>query len=101
MDRRLSFQTLLENLLGSRNVYFQPPENVSIAYPAIVYNLTNVDVKRADNNVYTHRAGYDVKYISRSPTGEIKTELLKLPMSSFVREYVASGLNHTVYRIYF
>lgn len=101
MDRRLSFQTLLESLLGSGNVYFQPPDNLQMSYPAIVYNLSNVDVKRADNSVYAHRAGYDVKYISRSPVGDIKTQLLKLPMSSFVREYVVSGLNHTVYRIYF
>ena len=37
MANRLDLQALLEDLLGSRNVYYQPPESVKMNYPAIVY----------------------------------------------------------------
>ena len=34
---RLELQSVLEQTLGSRNVYFQPPASVKMKYPAIVY----------------------------------------------------------------
>lgn len=37
MASRLDLQTFLEELLESKNVYFQPPESVKMKYPAIVY----------------------------------------------------------------
>ena len=39
MANRLDLQALLEDLLGSRNVYYQPPESDKMNYPAIVYAL--------------------------------------------------------------
>ena len=30
---RLALQSLLEELLGSKNVYYQPPENLKMVYP--------------------------------------------------------------------
>ena len=38
MARRLELQNLLANLLGTNNVYFQPPPTVQMEYPAIVYH---------------------------------------------------------------
>ena len=37
MADRKALQADLEQLIGSRNVYYQPPENVKMNYPAIVY----------------------------------------------------------------
>ena len=37
VDRRNDLQKLLVEVLGSKNVYFQPPESVKMKYPAIVY----------------------------------------------------------------
>ena len=37
MATRLQLQAQLEEMLGSRNVYYQPPESVKLEYPAIVY----------------------------------------------------------------
>ena len=39
MAPRLDLQKLLVELLGSDNVYFQPPPSVQMNYPAIVYKL--------------------------------------------------------------
>ena len=43
---------LCDDILGSPNVYFQPPANVLMNYPAIVYALKGIDTVRADNRVY-------------------------------------------------
>ena len=40
MGTRLELQNKLEELLGSRHVYFQPPESVKMEYPAIKYSMT-------------------------------------------------------------
>lgn len=40
MGTRLELQSKLVELLGSKHVYYQPPESVKIEYPAIVYSKT-------------------------------------------------------------
>ena len=37
MGTRLNLQSKLEELLGSRYVYYQPSPNVKMTYPAITY----------------------------------------------------------------
>lgn len=44
MASRLNLQTFLEEILESRNVYFQPPESVKMKYPAIVYALDDIEM---------------------------------------------------------
>ena len=51
MNRRLELHELLCETLGSRQVYFQPPVNVSMRYPAIVYSRDDIRNNFADNYV--------------------------------------------------
>ena len=97
---RLSFQSLLETLLGSENVYYQPPPNVTMQYPCIVYEDDDDSVKRADNQVYDWTQRYQVTYIDKNPDSEVKKLLRLLPYSSFSRHFATSGLNHDVFVIY-
>ena len=41
-ERRLELHEILCTILGSRNVYFQPPESIKMNYPAIVYGLDDM-----------------------------------------------------------
>ena len=57
MGRRLEFQEVLQSLIGIRpdgkkNVYFQPPSSVKMNYPCIVYSLSRISVKKANNKLY-------------------------------------------------
>ena len=52
MSSRIELQDELENLLGSKNVYYQPPESVKMEYPAIVYRRSNINNNFADDLVY-------------------------------------------------
>ena len=53
MASRLALQTKLEELLGSRHVYYQPPESLKMEYPAIRYSKNDIRVDRANNNSYS------------------------------------------------
>ena len=98
---RTEFQEKLEAILGSSNVYFQPPENTKIKYPAIVYNVDDIWDIFADNRPYRFEKGYMVTYIDRDPDSIVLAELHQFPMSSFVRHYAADNLNHDVFMIYY
>lgn len=100
MDRQ-KLQTLLEETLGSSNVYFQPPPSVQMKYPAIVYNRDDVDMKYAGNQPYSATKRYELTVISSNPDSLIPDKVAKLPMTSYVRFFSANGLNHDVFTIYF
>jgi hypothetical protein len=98
---RLELDNQLRSILGSANVYFQPPENTQMKYPCIVYNVDSVFDLFADNRKYLYDKGYMVTYIDWDPDSPVLEALLKMPMCSFVRHYESDGLNHDVFLIYF
>jgi hypothetical protein len=101
MGSRVQLQTLLETLLGSSNVYFQPPENLQMHYPCIVYRRNDVDTRFANNLPYTNTTRYQIMTIDRNPDSLIPGKIASLPMCSFDRHYTAQNLNHDVYNIYY
>lgn len=101
MASRPDLQLLLENLLGSRNVYFQPPESVKMKYPAIVYALDDIDNVHADNGVYSSYKHYSVTVIDSDPDSEFIDKVAFLPTSRFERYYTSENLNHWVFSLYF
>lgn len=101
MDRRLNLQTILENILGSRNVYFQPPSNTKLSYPCILYSRSDVESKYADNLKYNSRVRYSLTLIGRSPESKLVEDILKLPYCSYDRFYIADTLNHDVFTLFY
>lgn len=101
MGKRVQLQELLETLLGSENVYFQPPETVKLIYPCIIYSLSNIDTIFANNKPYQHYPEYLVTVIDKNPDSEIPGKVASLPMCSFDRHYKADNLNHYTYKLYF
>src|ERR1700754_1601990 len=100
-QQRTDFQTILEAVLGTPNVYFQPPDNVEMQYPCIVYKRDNASTDFAGNLPYLIVPRYEVTYMSRTPDGSVRGKLAKLPMSLFNRYFSADGLHHDVFLIYF
>lgn len=94
-------QFLLENLLGSKNVYFQPPSTTKINYPCIIYQLDYVRSVYANNLPYNNAKRYALTYVSKSPDQYIPDKIGLLPMCSFSRLYISDNLNHYVYKLYF
>lgn len=100
-DRRKELQTVLETILGSRNVYFQPPENFKMKYDCIVYKRDPRTNLHADNLVFGHRQGWTLTHISTSPVSPTVQALADLPTCRPEQSYVADNLYHNVYHIYF
>lgn len=100
MDSRLNLQAIFEEILGSRNVYFQPPASVSMKYPAIVYSRSDINNTFAGNSVYAQATAYTVTVIDKNPDSEYVKKVSMLPMCSYDRSYRADNLNHDVFTIY-
>lgn len=101
MGSRFELQDLLENILGSRNVYFQPPASVHIDYDAIVYSRKNIENTFANNSVYKQNDAYEIIAIYEDPDSDLPRKLSKLPMCSFDRHYTADNLNHDAFTLYY
>jgi hypothetical protein len=99
MADRLELQSLLEDVLGSRNVYFQPPASKKLNYPAIVYKRNDIRNTFAEDQVYQQAHFYEVTVIDYNPDSPIALKVSKLPRTKWNRYYPADGLNHYVFII--
>ncbi len=98
---REDLQVFLEEFLGSRNVYFQPPPSVKLKYPAIIYSLTDIDNLPANDYVYAQNIAYQVTIVDYDPDSDISKRFSFLPLCRFNRFYTADNLNHFVYILYY
>lgn len=108
MGQRAGLHNLLCNILrslgdtnASDHVYFQPPSNIRIAYPCIIYSLANIDTKFADNIPYAHQRQYSLTVIDKNPDSLIVDKVASLPRCSFDHPYTADNLNHWAFSIYY
>lgn len=101
MASRLELQSKLEELLGSRNVYYQPPESIKMEYDAIRFSKTDIDTRFADSTIYSKTTRYEITVIARKPDTPVIDKLLELPYCSYDRHYVSNNLHHDVFTLYY
>lgn len=101
MAARLDLQAELEALLGTGNVYFQPPDTIQMQYPAIVYQRYISKTEFADNSPYQVHQRYQVTVIDKDPDSPIPDKVAALPMCIKNRFFVANNLNHDVFNLYY
>lgn len=101
MAQRIDLQTLLVTLLGSDNVYFQPPPTVKMQYPCIIYKRDYMNTDFSNNKPYKHKKRYQLTIIDVDPDSDIHEKVAELPMCSYDRFYTADNLNHDVYNLFF
>lgn len=101
MASRLKLQTMLEELLGSRNVYYNPPPSVEMRYPAIVYSRKTINNLYANNYVYGQHNAYEITLIDEDPDSEFVGAISRLPSCRYDRHFVSDNLNHDVFTLYY
>lgn len=101
MADRLDLHELLKEMLGSDHVYYRPPENTKMVYPAIKYSKEGIDTEHANDGKYLMRDQYQLIVIAKLPDHPVIKKLLELPYCSYERHYIADNLNHDVLRIYY
>lgn len=100
-QRRVELQRMLEGVLGTRNVYFQPPTGTQLKYPCIVYNLDDANDVHANDRIYRRLYRYSLTYITKDPEDSMRDTIDDLQYCSFNRFFISDNLNHFVYSIYY
>lgn len=101
MANRLDLHSVLQEVLGSENVYYQPPESVKIQYPAIRYSKKAINADYANDSKYIFRESYEIIVISRTPDHPVIKKILELPYCRYDRPYISDNLYHDVLTIYY
>ncbi len=100
MLSRLQLHEELCTMLGSRHVYFQPPESVKLVYPAIVYQRVNIDNTPADNDIYKQDTQYRLTYITYNPDDPLVEKLSRYRHAKHTAHFASDQLNHDIFTIY-
>nr|DAR66440.1 MAG TPA: tail completion protein [Caudoviricetes sp.] len=83
------------------NVYFTPPEDIRLKYPACIVTREDLDIHRANNNPYMISVGYKLVYVSKSESDDVIIKVLNnFKYSDFRTEYKVDGLYHKVFIVY-
>ncbi len=104
MNSRHDLQVVLEEAIGSQyaeNVYYQPPASVSMSYPAIKYERSDIGNVSADNGIYKQTHHYTITVIDKNPESQIVETVSRIPTIRYSRHYFADNLNHDVFEIYY
>lgn len=100
MGSRLELHS--ELLSFASNVYFQPPENLQLKYPCIIYNKTGKDRKLANNGIYLSLQEYQMMVIDPNPDSEIANNVESYFTSCVISQYyTVDNLNHTTLTLYY
>lgn len=94
------WQATFEELLESRNVYYNPPSSVHMKYDAIVFNRARIENSFASNSVYMQAYRYEVTTITTDPDASIIDKISKLPRCTHERHFVSDNLHHNLFYLY-
>ena len=100
-QRSQELQAKFEAILGSRNVYYNPPASVRMKYPAIVFSGSGFDKKNANNATYARSRKYEVTVIDSDPDCQYIEDVLNLPLCAFDRHFVSDNLHHNIFTLYY
>ena len=101
MRTRIDFHKMLINETSCDHIYYQPPENLKLVYPCIIYSEEADRPDYADNVIYNNKVRYSVTYISKSADDTTKDLIHKIMYCAFDRSYKSDNLYHTTYTIYY
>lgn len=101
MGSRLELHNELIKILGTKNVYFQPPESLKLNYPAIVYSVSDIKNTYAGDDVYNQSRYYKVTVLDFNSDSRISDKISKIPNSRFNTYFASDKINHYVYMIYY
>lgn len=101
MSSRTDLHAKLCELLGSENVYYQPPSSMKMKYPAIVYSRSRIASTHANNKKYSMRDVYEIIVVDRDADNPVIKEILQLEYCSYDRQYKSDNLYHDVLTLYY
>lgn len=102
MDPRPDVHKLLKACFETEpHVYHQRPGKTGLKYPCIIYKLTDIPTKHADNDKYIQHREYQVTVIDEDPDSKLREKVAELKWCRFSRFFVEDNLNHYVFTLYY
>lgn len=84
-----------ELLKFSKNVYYQPPSNLQMTYPCIVYVKTGKIKRHSNDKTYASIQEYQLTVIDRNPDGTTADDIDNHFRYCSIQQYfTTNGLNH-------
>lgn len=100
LERRLDLHSKFRSLCDY--VYFQPPSDIKLIYPCIIYNKSGRDTLFANNEAYSQNTLYDVTIIYRDPDSQLPDLIMSnFEYCSILTEHIIDNLYHSVLRLYY
>lgn len=100
--RRYKLQDILESILSSSQVYYNPPEGQKLTYPCIIYSLEGEDKEKADNIRYKVMNRYSITVIYKNADSTITNDILNsFNYVSFDRQYKSDNLYHDAITLFY
>lgn len=104
---RLDLDAEFREVLGSNNVYHQPPANIHMSYPCIVYEENPDEDLHADNDIFMTYHNWSVtlirNYTNRDETKKL-VDKIKSHFKPYIRvnqHFVTDNLIHDVFKLYY
>lgn len=99
---RSELSQILHRILGNNNVYYAPPSGYELNYPAIIYRMTRINPRHADNTKFVNHNEYTVTLITEEEDSELVTDLfMGLMYCTFNTSQCIDGLYHYVFTVNF
>ena len=98
--KRLALHQEFVNILSNAsNVYFMPPQEMHLSYPAIVYYVGGGSDSYADNVRFLPRTTFDVTLIEYDPMSAKVDAIRDLKHSSYMTSFKKDGLHQHKFKI--
>lgn len=98
--KRLALHQEFVNILGNASrVYFMPPQEMRLSYPAIVYYVGGGSDSYADNVRFLQRTTFDVTLIENDPLSAKVDAIRDLKHSSYMTSFKKDGLHQHKFKI--
>lgn len=100
MNSRLDLHDELLEFLDK--VYFQPPSNIQLQHPCIIYHKSPSFRRHGDDRIYIHQNVYQLTVIETDPDSTVGDDIEKyFQYCSITQRFTQDNLHHTVLRLYF
>ena len=102
MRNRLELQSELVDLLGSKNVYFQPSTNIKLTYPCVIYELQKFDDRFANDSRYITYQVYQITHVYQRYQNNLQEKFReRFQFIEFNNSSKIDGLYQDVYTLYY
>ncbi len=93
---------MLTEVMGGSDdhLYFEPPENLKLSYPCIVYERSNIHKTNADDIMYKRAYKYTVTVIDNDADSDLPDKVLELPYCSHDQHFISDRLSHNVFTLW-